>query len=96
MGPIEASQGFEQGGESSSDHYKIFAREQLDSAHKSALGVRFGNVVVSAVGQADDTVLVSNDIFSLLYLLQLTVLFCHKYCVELSEDKTKIQEFLPP
>ena len=95
MGPVEDSQGLEQGGVSSSDHYKIFASEQLDSAQKSALGVKLGDVVVSAIGQADDTVLISNDIYSLLYLLQLTVSFCHKYCVELSPDKTRLQEFLP-
>ena len=31
---------------------------------------------------------------SLLYLIQLTVSFCQKYCFELCPDKTRLQEFL--
>ena len=56
MGPILDQQGLEQGGNSSSDFYKIFGREQLDLAQNSSLGVRLKNVVVSAIGQANDTV----------------------------------------
>ena len=93
MGPIHDVQGLEQGGVNSSDHYKIFAREQLDMAQRSALGVPLGKLTVSAIGQADDTVLVSNDIGFLSSLLSLTVFFCEKYLVQLCPDKTKLQAF---
>ena len=94
MGPIIDEQGLEQGGVSSSDFYKIFGREQLVLAQKSSLGVKLGQTLtVSAIGQADDTVLTSNNINNLFYLLQLTKNFCSKYMVELCADKTKLQVF---
>ena len=62
MGPINDEQGLEQGGVNSSDHYEIYAREQLHLAERSKLGVKLGNLVVSGIGQADDTVLVSNNL----------------------------------
>ena len=83
MGPIHDKQGLEQGGISSSEQYKIFGREQLELAQQSSLGVRLGNLVVSAIGQADDTVLISNDINFLFYLLQLTNYYCQKNQVDL-------------
>ena len=82
MGPINDEQGLEQGGVSSSDFYKIFGREQLVLAQKSSLGVKLGeSITISAIGQADDTVLTSNNINNLFYLLQLTKNFCSKYLV---------------
>ena len=64
MGPISDEQGLEQGGLNSSEFYKIFAKEQLTSAQKSKLGVRMKNLTVSAIGQADDTLLLSNNIYA--------------------------------
>ena len=93
MGPIEDELGLEQGGVNSSDFYKIFGKEQLQLAQRSGLGVRMKNLTVSAIGQADDIVLISNCIFALSYLLTLTSHFCSKYCVELSAEKTKLQVF---
>ena len=104
MGPIYDEQGLEQGGVSSSDFYKIFGKEQLSLAQSSSLGVTLGNnlpnnnptsknLTISAVGQADDTVLVSNNIHNLFYLLELTKHFCTKYLVELSAEKTKLLVF---
>ena len=58
MGPIHDDQGLEQGGVSSSDFYKIFAREQLHLLQESRLGVQLGPVTVSGIGQADDTAIV--------------------------------------
>ena len=49
-----------------------------------------GNIRVAAIGQADDTALVSNDFSSLQYLLDLTLEYCEKYQVELSAVKTKL------
>ena len=49
-----------------------------------------GALVVSAVGQADDTALLSNDIQKLRLLLQLTLEYCQKYNVKLSSSKTKL------
>ena len=93
MGPIVDQQGLEQGGCSSSDFYKIFGREQLTTAQLSELGVPLGKLTVSGIGQADDTVLVSNNIQSLQFLLLLSQQFCKKYHVKLSAVKTKLQAF---
>ena len=72
MGPLQDQQGLEQGGASSSDLYKIFGKEQLHLAQQSSLGVKIGNIVISSVGLADDTALISNDIHHLYYLLELS------------------------
>ena len=62
-GPIYDQQGLEQGGVSSSDCYKLYNNDSLIQAQASNLGVEMGgSLVLSAVGQADDTVLLSNDL----------------------------------
>ena len=93
MGPISDEQGLEQGGCNSSEFYKIFGKEQLEMAQHSELGVPLGDLCISAIGQADDTVLVSNSIYGLQYLLHLTSVFCKRNLVELCADKTKLQAF---
>ena len=52
-----------------------------------------GNLTISSVGQADDTLLLSNSIKKLQYLLQLSEEFCKRYQVTLSPAKTKLQVF---
>ena len=47
-------------------------------------------LVISAIGLADDTVLISNCPHSLLNLLDLSLDFCKKYHVQLCVDKTKL------
>ena len=49
-----------------------------------------GDLVLSCVGQADDTVLLANDIWKLYHLLQLCLEYCQKHCVQLSPTKTKL------
>ena len=93
MGPIRDQKGLEQGGKNSSDFYKIFSCEQLSLAQNSGLGIKMGNITVSGIGQADDTLLISNDIYALYFLLVLTLIFCRKYLVELSLEKSKLQVF---
>ena len=94
VGPIQDERGLEQGGVSSSDFYKIFGKEQLDTAQKSQLGVQLNNdIVISGIGQADDTLLVSNNIQNLKHLLHLTNIFCSKYQVQLCAEKTKLLAF---
>ena len=96
VGPIVDEHGLEQGGVYSSDGYKIYNNELLLQSQASGLGVKFHNVqVVSAVGQADDTVLMSDSISKLNLLLQLCLNYCKKYCVELSPSKTKLM-VIPP
>ena len=51
------------------------------------------NEVVAAICQADDTVLVSNDVRQLQLLLQLSLAYCEKYQVRLSASKTKLLVF---
>ena len=93
MGPIEDECGVEQGGINSSDFYKVYNNEQLTLAQDSELGIPLGPVTVSAIGQADDVVLISNDLHSLQSLLDLSLYYCSKYNVSLSHDKTKLQVF---
>lgn len=73
MGPITDQQGVEQGGVNSSDFYKIYSKSQLQIAQNSKLGVPLSRkLVVSAIGQADDTALVSNNLH--LYRISLNYL----------------------
>ena len=96
MGPINDELGVEQGGPNGSEHYKIYNNEQLRTAQDSKLGVTIGDTEVAAVGQADDTALVTVDTNNLQLLLNLSVEYCDKYQVELSSNKTKLLMFLPP
>ena len=91
MGPIRDERGLEQGGVNSSDFYKIFGKDQLVTAQQSGLGVGLGVITVAAIGQADDTALVSNDINDIQNLLNLSLEFCRKYCVQLCVEKTHLQ-----
>ena len=96
MGPINDQKGVEQGGPNSGEYYKVFGKPQLDLAQRSGLGITLpGNISVSAVGQADDTILISDSLYALQNLLQLTIHFCKKYGVELCVEKTKLQAFTP-
>ena len=90
MGPSQDDTGFEQGGINSSDFYKLYNNEQLKTAQYSCLGVHLGTTTVSAIGQADDVFLVSNDIDSLHLLVKLTEIYCAKYRVKLVPSKTKL------
>ena len=69
---------------------------QLEVAQESELGVDLGGpnpLVVSSIGQADDVVLVSNDIHALQCLLDLSLQYCLKHHVSLRAEKTKLQVF---
>ena len=90
MGPINDELGVEQGGTKSSEQYKIYNNEQITTPQMSGLGTDVQNVPVAAIGQADDTGLVSNDILQLQHILQLTLNYCAKYQVKLSTTKTKL------
>ena len=59
----------------------------------SKLGVEMRDITVSAIGQADDSVLLANSIHDIQNLLDLSLDFCKKYNVELCVDKTKLQVF---
>jgi hypothetical protein len=89
MGQISDQVGVEQGGVNSGDFYKIYARSQLQMAQDSSLGVKLSrDLIISAIGQADDTALVSNNLHSLRNLLQLSLHYCSQYNVELCPGKT--------
>ena len=91
VGPIYDEQGLEQGGVSSSDCYKLYNNELLNISQQSCLGVDIGGqLVVSAVGQADDTVMMSNSLARLKHLCQLSHGYCQKFNVHLSPSKTKL------
>ena len=52
-------------------------------------------MVVSFIGQADDTGLVSDCLVKLFCLLYLAIQYCEKYHVELVPEKTKLLAFAP-
>ena len=91
MGPIHDKQGLEQGGCNSSDHYKVYNNDLLKIIQQSAQGVDIGDgLTVTAVGQADDVAIVSNNIHSLKNALNLALNYCQRFHVELCPDKTKL------
>ena len=94
-GPIIDQQGLEQGGVSSSDCYKLYSNELFENVQESNLGVDMGGAVISCVGQADDAVLLSNDIQKLYHILSICLSYCSKYQVQLSSSKTKLLKILP-
>ena len=61
----------------------------------SSLGVDLVSNVVSSIGLADDTVLLSDSISKLSGLLHLTDEYCKQYHVELVPEKTKLLAFTP-
>ena len=93
LGPISDEQGLEQGGINSSDHYKIFGKSQLTLVQDSKLGIQLGNIVVSSIGQADDTILLSNDIVNLFYLLNLTFVW-YQYSAKFLVPRIRLNELI--
>ena len=83
MGPIMDLLGVEQGGINSDRLYKLANNDQLTVAQNSNLGIDMGSCTISAIGQADDSVLQANDIHSLQNLLILTLEYCQRYNVTL-------------
>ena len=97
MGPIADELGLEQGGTNSGEYYKIFGKEQLSTAQASGLGIKLGNdTIVSAIAQADDTALVSDNLHSLQNLINLSLRFCSKYQMQLCVEKTKLLAIFTP
>ena len=96
LGPSPDVTGVEQGGINSSDFYKLYNNEQLVSAQATDLGVDIDSNIISAVGQADDVVLLSNDLDSLDLLVKGTERYCMKYRVSLVPSKTKLLAFCTP
>ena len=90
MGPASDETGFEQGGINSSDYYKLYNNSQLNDAQSSQLGVNIESSVISAVGQADDVILLVNDLYDLRLLVKLTENYCEKFRVKLEPGKTKL------
>ena len=74
MGPIKDLLGVEQGGVNSDRIYKLCNNVQLSTAQSSSLGADIGSNLLSSIGLADDTVLLSNSIISLVFsILQLNI-----------------------
>ena len=59
----------------------------MNNTHELALRIE---LVISSVGQADDTVLSANKMSNLANILIITQDYCEKYSVTLSSDKTKL------
>ena len=96
LGPAGDTTGFEQEDINLSDFYKLYNNKLLKSAQQSQLGVNIGSSVVSAVGQADDVMLMSYSIENLQLLVSLTEDYCAKFRVKLEPSKTKLLAFYHP
>ena len=95
MGPICDSLGLEQGAVNSDRLYKLCNNSQLDDAQDSLLGVDINGVHVSAIGQADDVVLIANSPIQLVCLLYLTIKYCEQNNVTLVPEKTNLLSWVP-
>ena len=93
---IHDLQGVEPGGVPSGDLYIVYNNEQLDTAQESGLGLYMHGLQISAIGQADDCVLLSYDLSCMKNLLELTLDYCKKYPVMLAHEKTKLLAFSTP
>ena len=96
MGPADDDIGVEQGGINSSDLYKIYNNRQLKDAQESGLGVDLDSCTVAAVGQADDVLLASNDVYELQLLCRLTQTYCDQNNVILEPAKTQLLPLATP
>ena len=94
MCPILDKLGLEQGNVISDRLYKLCNNNQLHTAQLSQLGVDCGAAVLSCVGVADDTVILSDDIFKLAGLTFLAEEYFSKFHVTLVPEKTKLLFFL--
>ena len=66
------------------------------ASKQSGLGVQLApNLNIAAIGQADDTCLLSSSISHLQNLINLTMEYCRKFHVELVPEKTKLIAFQP-
>ena len=83
IGPINDTQGVEQGGLLSDRLFRLVGNDQLLVAQISELGVplqypnhplstQIPKLIISSIGQADDTALFSNDLLSLNLLASLS------------------------
>ena len=93
---MTSGQGVELGRVPSGDLYIICNNEQLGSSQESGLGIDLHGLDIAAIGQADDCVLVSDDLLCLKNLLELSLDYCNKYHVLLAPDKTKLVAFSTP
>ena len=90
LGPISDKRGLEQGAVNSDRLYKLYNNSQLIEAQKSGLGVRVGDSIIAAIGQADDCVLVSDCPVKLQCLMYSTSLHCIRQHVQLVPEKTRL------
>ena len=93
LGPAADITGFEQGGINSSEFYKLYNNNQLETAQRSGLGVNIHSNIISAIGAADDVILAANNIDDLGLLAQLSEHYCARYRVTLVPSKTKLLPF---
>ena len=68
---------------------------QLSTAQESGLGVDLGSVIVSSIGQADETLLISDFLIKIYGLLHLATQYCQQYFVELIPEKMKFLAYVP-
>ena len=105
IGPINDTQGVEQGGLLSDELFRLVGNDQLLVAQMSKLGVplqypnhpiptQVPKLIISAIGQADNTALFSNNLLSLNLLASLSDQYAKRTNTIFVPDKTKLVEFV--
>ena len=105
IGPIYDSLGVKQGGLLSDRLFRLVGNDQLLFAQLSNLGAplhypnhhspeQIPKITISAIGQADDTALFSNDLFSLNLLASLSDQYANRTNTIFVPDKTKLVAFV--
>lgn len=95
MGPINDQRGLEQGAVLSDRLYKLYNNSQLQEAQDSGLGIDLENILIAAIGQADDCALITDSPLKMCCLLHLTKTYCERQHVELVPEKTKLLVWSP-
>ena len=96
MGPIQDKLGVEQGGKNSDSYFRLCGNNQLETAQRSGLGSSLlEGLHVAAIGQADDTCLLSSSIHKLRSLVNLNKNYCKKFHVQLVPEKQDCCPFAP-
>lgn len=95
MGPIHIKLGVEQGGRLADKYFWLCGNDQLTAVQTAGLGLHIKfpstpatpSIHITAIGQADDTCLLSTDPHALTALVYPTKDYCKKFHSELVPEK---------
>ena len=96
VGPWFATEnGTKQGDNLSPSLFSVYISDLLDELKASGIGVKFLNAHISVLAYADDLVLVGPTQAGLQQLINITESWCHRNCLCVNEQKTKVMHVRP-